>query len=102
MIKPPGQSFGRGVFEIHDGIFVAVKHLHIEKRARTMKQSCVLNISLRVDPFLVKAREGGGGSDAVKAVTVIKQTKSHEVVLSNPLGGIKARNLSNERSFAQR
>jgi hypothetical protein len=33
MIKPPGKSFGSGVFEIDNSILVPVKHLQVEECA---------------------------------------------------------------------
>src|SRR6266496_1046736 len=77
MIEPPGQFFGSGIFEINDRIFIAIKHSQVKKIPRSMKQTGVINIRFRMNAFLIKTREGGRRSDAIEAMTMIKQTKFH-------------------------
>src|SRR5256885_16860771 len=44
-----------------------------------MQQAAVRNFRVRMNSFAVKAREGGCGAHAVKAVAVIKDAKFHRV-----------------------
>ena len=77
MIEPPGQSFRGRILEINDRVFVAIKHSQVKQIARAMQQSGVVDVSFGVNAFFVKTRKGSGGGDAIEAVTMIEQTKSH-------------------------
>src|ERR1051326_8407925 len=78
MIAPPAEFFGRRVFEINDGVRIAVEHVPVEKQiAGAMQQSAVRNFRVRMNSFEVKARERGCRGNAVKAVAVIKDAKFH-------------------------
>src|ERR1700720_1625837 len=72
MIEPPGQFVRRRIFKIDDRILVAIKHFFVKEIAWTMQQSVVVDLCLGMDPFFIETCEGGGRSNAVKAVAVIK------------------------------
>ena len=78
MIEPPGQLFRRRILEIDDGVLVAIEHGFIKQVARTMQQTGVTDISIRVDSFIVETRKGCRRSNAVEAVAVIKHAKFHK------------------------
>jgi hypothetical protein len=76
MIEPPG-DFGRaGVFEIYDGIFVAVELILVEERAGPMKQAGVHKLDVAADALSVETGEQGGGAGSVKTLVVIKDSDS--------------------------
>src|SRR5215470_17343500 len=77
MIEPPRQFWRRRVLEIDNRIFIAVEHVFVEKIAGPVQQTAVVHLSLLIDSFVIKPGEGGRRSDAVKAVTVIKDAKFH-------------------------
>ena len=79
MIEPPSEFLRRGVFEIDDGILIAVKHRHVEEIPGPMKQTFVLDFRVGMNSFFVESRKGCGRRDPVKTMTVIKQTKFHLV-----------------------
>ena len=78
MIEPPGQLFRRCIFEIDDRIFIAIKQLEIEKVARAMQQTSVVDFSFGMNTVFVESREGCRRGDAVKTVAMIKDTKFHK------------------------
>ena len=78
MIEPPGQLFRRGVFEIHDRVFVAVKHVSVEEKVvRAMQQPTVTDFSVGMYSLLIKTGESRRRSDAIKTMTVVKDAKFH-------------------------
>src|SRR5579872_4469330 len=72
MIEPPG-DFGRaGIFEIDDGIFIAIEIGFVEKRTRAMQQARVNKVDVIADAFGIKARKKRSRRCAVKTSIVIK------------------------------
>jgi hypothetical protein len=76
VIEPPG-DFGRtGIFEVDDGIFVAVKLLLIEQSAGTMEQAGEDEVHIVADSFPIKTGEQGSRASPVKTLVVIKDAHS--------------------------
>src|ERR1043165_4137295 len=78
MVEPPRQTVRGRVFEINDGVLVAVEHLFVKERARAMQEARGFNIRRRGDARFVEARENRRRGHAVKTVAVIKDAKFHE------------------------
>ena len=80
VVKPPGQIWIAGVFEVNDGILIAVK-LHIQKQLPCpVSQPFVVEIRILVDTVAIKIAEHGGGSQAVKAVVMKKYFYLHTAI----------------------
>ena len=78
MIEPPGQFVRRRILEIDDRVFIAIEHFFVEQNiARAMQQTAVINLGVWIDSLMIKTREGGRGSHAIKTVAVIKDAKFH-------------------------
>ncbi len=73
MVEPPRHTRRRRVFEINDGILVAVEHLFVEERVGPVEQPAIGDFSAGANLRAVEARENGGGSDAVETVAVVEQ-----------------------------
>jgi|SRR4051812_1477760 hypothetical protein len=72
VIKPPG-NFGRaGIFEIDDGIFVAVKIGFVKKRAGAVQQARVNKFDVIANALGVKTRKKRSRRCAVKTPIVVK------------------------------
>ena len=88
VIEPPG-DFGRaGVFEINDGILIAVELFFVEKSARAMEKPGVDELRVIANPLPVKAAEQGCRRSAVETLIVIKDTHSQDLP-SFPRTGVK-------------
>jgi hypothetical protein len=77
MIKPPSQTIRSRIFEINNRILIAVKHLQVEERTRTVQKAPVLDLGVRTNSFLVKAGEGSGRGDSIETMAMVKQAKFH-------------------------
>ncbi len=76
MVEPPG-NFGRaGVFEVDDGVLVAVELLFIEQRSGAMDEAGELELGIAADALAVKAGKQRGGGGSVKAFIVIEDPNS--------------------------
>src|SRR5207249_4106514 len=61
MIEPPSDLRGSGVFEINDGIFVAIELSLIEKRAGAVHQAAKAKLDVFADALAVKAGKQSRG-----------------------------------------
>ncbi len=89
MVEPPG-NFGRaGVFEVDDGVLVAIKLFLIEQRSGTVQQAGENEGDIVPNPLPVKARKERGGRCPVKAFVVIEdpnfQSFPSKVLLPAPV-----------------
>src|SRR5208337_39539 len=76
VIEPPG-NFGRtGIFEIDDGILVAIELIFVEERAGAVQQAGVDEVDIAADAFAVETGEQRGRGSAVKTFVVIKDPHS--------------------------
>jgi hypothetical protein len=55
MIKPPGNSWGARVLEIHNGILIAIKVSLIEQGPGTMQQSRINELAITANPLAIEA-----------------------------------------------
>src|SRR3954470_1380257 len=72
MIEPPGDLLGAGVFEVHDGILVAIELRFVEESTGTVHQAAELERHILADTLAVEAREESGGTRAVETFIVKK------------------------------
>src|SRR5579863_1543337 len=70
MVEPPGQLRGAGIFEIHDGVFVAIEDAVFEELGGLVHHACIEEFGVAADAFAVKAREDCGGGGSVEAFVV--------------------------------
>ena len=77
MVKPPGDlGIGR-IFEIDDGILVAIEEALIEKLGCPMRQSGVDEFRIRVKSTLEEPAKIGRRRCPVEAVIVIEDSYPH-------------------------
>lgn len=86
MIEPPGQALVRGIFEINDRVFVAVKLIFVKGVAGTMHCRRVENFRVRIYFGAIKFGKKCGRRNAVEAVSVIKNAKFHNLERRHPDG----------------
>src|SRR5450756_1760586 len=72
MIEPPGQLWVAGVFEVHDGVFVAIEQRRIEKLRRRVGHARIAELRIRVDRARDESAEVGSRRRPVKTVIVIQ------------------------------
>ena len=78
MIEPPGETVRWRVFEVDDRVFIAIEHCVVKERARSMKQSTIGHVSVRIYMSLIEARKDCGRSHTIEAMTVIQESEVHE------------------------
>jgi len=79
MVEPPG-NFGRtGVFEIDDGVFVAVELILIEQSTGAVDEAGEDEIGVAPNALAVKAGKQRRGRGSVKAFVVIENSYSQEI-----------------------
>ena len=79
MVEPPGQQRGAGIFEIDDGVFVAVERAVFKGRRGLVRHSGVAEFRVGVDALAIEARKYGGGGGPVEAF-VVKTDSNHHCV----------------------
>src|SRR5271157_2994355 len=79
MVEPPGQAVGARVFEIDDGVFVAVKDAGIEKLAGTVRQPVVAQFGSGIDAGAVEVSEDRGGASAIEALVMKADSYHHHI-----------------------
>ena len=77
MIEPPGQARIGGVFEIDDGVFIAIEHAGLENLAGPMRQAGEHKFRIRMEFRFDKAAEKRRRSRAVEAMIVIEDSHPH-------------------------
>jgi hypothetical protein len=76
VVEPPG-DFGRaGIFEVDNGVLVAIELLLVEEGTGAMEQPGVDEVHIAADSFAVKTGEQGGRASPVKTFVVIKNPHS--------------------------
>jgi hypothetical protein len=71
MIEPPGQFRRVAVFEIDDGVLVAVEQPGVKKRARSMDYRLINDLPVGMDSLSVKPRKDRRGRNPVETISVI-------------------------------
>jgi hypothetical protein len=72
MIEPPGDFGGGGIFEIDDGVFVAIKLLLVKQRPGAMKQSGEDESGVAANALPIEAGKQGRRASPIKAFVVIE------------------------------
>jgi hypothetical protein len=80
MVEPPGDLRRTGIFEIYNGIFIAVELLFVEEGSGAMQQTAVHKFHIAADAFAVKAGEQRRRRGPVKTLIVIKDPYSHSFI----------------------
>ena len=78
MVEPPGEARIAGIFEVYDGVFIAIEQAGIEHLGCLVGHSRVAELSIGVDRPGNEAAEIGSGRCAVKAMVVIQHAFQHE------------------------
>jgi hypothetical protein len=91
MVKPPGNFGGAGVFEVDDGVFLAVELPFVEQGSGTVDQAGKSKIGIATNPFTVEAGKQRGGGGSVKTFVVIEDPYSQRMPQS-PTGFPPAEN----------
>src|SRR5208282_881509 len=84
MVEPPG-DFGRiGIFEIHNGIFFAIKVLFVKQRTGAVQQAGENELDVAANPFTVETGEKRCRRSAVKTFVVIEHPNSQACLPFRP------------------
>jgi hypothetical protein len=77
MVEPPGKPRIAGVFEIHDGVFVAVEQPRLEELRSSMGHSRVSKFRIRVNSPRDEAAEKGSRRCPIKTMVVVQHSFQH-------------------------
>ena len=77
MIEPPGELLRRRIFEIHDGVFIAIEEAVVEKLRGPVRQTGEGELGAGMDCALDETREESGRGCAVEAMVVIEDPRAH-------------------------
>src|SRR5579862_2700869 len=81
MVEPPGQSRRTRIFEINDGIHIAIKDAVLERLRSLMGHSGVRELRKRLDSLPIKAGKDRGGGSAIETF-VVKTNANLQLFLS--------------------
>src|SRR5208282_3209168 len=70
MVEPPGKLRRGRIFEVNDGVLVAVEHAILERLRSLVRHSGVEEFGIRIDALPVKPREDRGGGSSVEALVM--------------------------------
>ena len=77
VVEPPGQPRIARIFEIHDGVFVAVEQRRIEQLGGPVGHPGIAELRVRVNRARDEAAEEGSRGRPVKTVVVIQHAFQH-------------------------
>ena len=77
MIEPPGEQRRAGIFEIDDGVFVAVEVPSSNGCGGLVSHSGIEKFRVGVDPFAIKARKDCRGAGSVETFIVETDANFH-------------------------
>jgi hypothetical protein len=72
MIKPPRDLRGTRIFEVDDGIFIAIEMGFIEERSGAMQQAGKLEFHVASDALAIEAREERRRRCSVETLIVVE------------------------------
>ncbi len=75
MVEPPRNLRRTGVFEVDDGVLVAVEVGLIKERPRAMQQAGEDKLSVFADALAIKAGEQRGGGSSVETLVVVEDSE---------------------------
>ena len=77
VVEPPRQPRVRRIFEIDDGVFVAIEHRVVKQLGGFVGQPREHELCIRMEFIFHKPAEKGRCSSSIEAVIVIKNSDSH-------------------------
>jgi hypothetical protein len=77
VVEPLRELRGAGIFEVNDGVFIAIEDSIFERTRGFVSHACVKEFGVVVDAFAVEAREDGGRRSSVEASVVKTKAKLH-------------------------
>jgi hypothetical protein len=77
MIEPPGELVGGAIFEIYNGIFVAIKCVFIKQRAGAMHHRLKSLFPIGVNFLAIKTTKDSSGGNSIKTISVITNLNFH-------------------------
>src|SRR5271170_7199066 len=95
MVEPPGELWRAGIFEVHDGVFVAVECPVLEGLRGLVRHAGVEELGHRIDALFVKARENRGGRGSVEVFIVEADPDLQFPLLSTPAARSSAQGKAN-------
>jgi hypothetical protein len=79
MVEPPG-NFGRaGIFEVDNGVFLAIELILVEQSAGAVDQTREFEIGIAANALAIEAGKQRGGGSSVKTLVVIEDPYSQSV-----------------------
>src|SRR5438094_8994680 len=81
VVKPPGNFWRTGIFEINDCILVAVKLLFIEQRPGAMQQAWKDELNMSANPLPVESREQRSRRSPMKTPVEVENANSQAFTL---------------------
>src|SRR3954452_7354628 len=81
MIEPPRNFLRRGVFEVEDGIFVAIKIFFVEQSAGTMHEARVAELHVAFHALSIEPRKDSRRTSAVETLIVIEDPNLQPIPL---------------------
>src|SRR5216684_1908380 len=91
VVKPPSDLRRTGIFEIYNGIFIAIKIGFVEQRACAVKQAGVDEFNIIANAVCIESRKQGRRRGAVKTPVVIENFNFQELPFSPRLRPAESR-----------
>jgi len=93
MVKPPANFWRGRIFEIDNGVLIAIEILFIEQSPRAMHETAKLETHIIADPLPVKTGKQRSRSSAIEAF-IVKEDPDLHSALPFPLRNVKLRNMT--------
>src|SRR5580704_13957193 len=77
MVEPPGEQRRAGIFEVHNGVFVAVENAVLEGLRGFVGHPRVHKLGVGMDALAVKTRKNRGRGSSVEALIVKTKANLH-------------------------
>ena len=84
MVKPPGQAVAWGIFEIDDGVFIAIENTYVKQLPGPVHHPGVVELGLGINAGAIETREHGGRTGAIKTLIVKADADSHRFFGAHP------------------
>src|SRR6185437_10972585 len=77
VVKPPGYLGRRGVLEIHNGVFVAIKFVFIKQRTGAVQETAEHELGIGADALAVETGKQRRGAGPVETAVVVENAYAH-------------------------